>query len=61
MISEMVLGNDKKIKVINNPIFRSQEVFKRPPQAGEHTSEVLKKLGYEKSDIAELFEEKVVS
>ncbi len=47
MVVEIDYGNNKKLKILGNPIKMSeveQEVFKRPPYLGEHTEEILREL-----------------
>ncbi len=47
MVVEVDYGNNKKLKILGNPIKMSeveQEVFKRPPYLGEHTEEILREL-----------------
>ncbi len=47
MVVEVEYGNNKKLKVLGNPIKMSEvdeEVFKRPPYLGEHTEEILREL-----------------
>lgn len=51
-----------KIKLFNNPVkFEGYEVkVRRPPKLGEHTEEILKKLGYSSEEIESLKKEGVV-
>jgi CoA:oxalate CoA-transferase len=47
MVVEVDYGNDKKLKILGNPIKMSeieQEVFTRPPYLGEHTEQILGEL-----------------
>lgn len=58
-IDDPVIG---KIKLFNNPVkFSNFEVsVKRPPKLGEHTEEVLKRMGYSDKEIHELREKGVI-
>jgi formyl-CoA transferase/CoA:oxalate CoA-transferase len=51
-----------KIKLFNNPVkFSGFEVeVRRPPKLGEHTEEILEKLGYDKKEIESLREGGVI-
>ncbi|MBO8179173.1 MAG: CoA transferase [Archaeoglobus sp.] len=51
-----------KIKLFNNPVkFSGFEVdVRRPPRLGEHTEEILERLGYARDEIESLREESVV-
>lgn len=64
MVVEVDYENDKKLKIIGNPIKMSeveQEVFKRPPYLGEHNEEILTKvLDYSPGQVGELKERKVI-
>lgn len=54
MVVEINHPYEGKLFQSGNPIKLSQmeEVYKPPPQLGEHTEEILKKLGYESSAIS---------
>ena len=64
MLVEVEYENNKKLKVLGNPIKMSeieQEKFKRPPYLGEHNEEILSKLlNYSPEHIEELKSRKVV-
>jgi CoA:oxalate CoA-transferase len=64
MVVEIDYVNDKKLKIVGNPIKMSeieQEVFRRPPRLGEHTEEILKKiLHYSPETIEELRQQKFI-
>ena len=64
MVPEIDYGNDKKLKIIGNPIKMSeieQETFKRPPYLGEQTEEILTELlNYSPEQIKELRNQKVI-
>lgn len=64
MVVEVEYGNEKKLKIVGNPIKMSeveQEVFKRPPYLGEHTEEILReRLGYTPDQIREMKDAKIV-
>jgi CoA:oxalate CoA-transferase len=64
MVVEIDYVNDKKLKIVGNPIKMSeieQEVFRRPPRLGEHTEEILKKiLHYSPETIEELRQQKII-
>jgi len=52
-----------KIKVLNNPIKLSKtptEIKMRAPDLGEHTSQIMKKLGYSEAEIAKMKEGGIV-
>jgi crotonobetainyl-CoA:carnitine CoA-transferase CaiB-like acyl-CoA transferase len=64
MVVEVDYGNEKKLKILGNPIKMSQadqEVFKAPPRLGEHTEQILKELlGYSPEEVEELRQGKVI-
>ena len=64
MVVEIDYVNDKKLKIVGNPIKMSeieQEVFKKPPRLGEHTGEILTKiLHYSPEIIEELRQQKII-
>jgi CoA:oxalate CoA-transferase len=64
MVVEIDYVNDKKLKIVGNPIKMSeieQEVFKKPPRLGEHTGEILTKiLHYPPEIIEELRQQKII-
>ena len=64
MVVEVDYGNEKKLKILGNPIKMSevdQEVFKVPPRLGEHTEQILEEiLGYSPEEIEELRQGKVI-
>ena len=64
MVVEVEYENNKKLKVLGNPIKLSeikQEVFKRPPRLGEHTAEILSKLLHQTPEkIEELRHQKII-
>jgi CoA:oxalate CoA-transferase len=64
MVVELDYGNDKKLKIVGNPIKMSeveQEVFKRPPRLGEHTEEILTRiLNYSPETLEELKRQKII-
>ena len=64
MVVEVEYENNKKLKVLGNPIKLSeikQEVFKRPPRLGEHTEEILSKLLHQTPEkIEELRHQKII-
>jgi crotonobetainyl-CoA:carnitine CoA-transferase CaiB-like acyl-CoA transferase len=54
---EMDLPGQQKIKVLNNPIKLSKtpaDIQCRAPELGEHTAELLAKLGYAPEDVARM-------
>jgi len=54
---EMDLPGQQKIKVLNNPIKLSKtpaDIQCRAPELGEHTAELLTKLGYAPEDVARM-------
>ena len=54
---EMDLPGQQKIKVLNNPINLSKppaDIRCRAPELGEHTAELLAKLGYAPEDVARM-------
>jgi formyl-CoA transferase len=54
---EMDLPGQQKIKVLNNPIKLSKtpaDIRCRAPELGEHTAELLAKLGYAPEDVARM-------
>lgn len=64
MVVEVDYENEKKLKIIGNPIKMSEveeEVFRRPPYLGEHTEEILReRLHYSPEQIKEMKDSKVV-
>jgi crotonobetainyl-CoA:carnitine CoA-transferase CaiB-like acyl-CoA transferase len=63
MVKEIEHPIEGKIRLIGNPIKSSQFSFENPtppPLWGEHTTDVLKTLGYSEKDIQHLREVKVV-
>jgi len=64
MVVEVEYENNKKLKVIGNPIKMSEieeEAFKRPPYLGEHTEEILTEiLKYTPDQVTELRNGKVI-
>jgi CoA:oxalate CoA-transferase len=64
MVVEIDYGNNKKLKILGNPIKMSEiehEVFRKPPRLGEHTEEILTKLlNYSPNKIEELRHQKVI-
>jgi crotonobetainyl-CoA:carnitine CoA-transferase CaiB-like acyl-CoA transferase len=64
MVVEVEYENNKKLKIIGNPIKMSeieQETFKRPPHLGEHTEEILTELlDYTPEQIKELRNQRVI-
>jgi len=64
MVVEVDYGNNKKTKVVGNPIKMwqiEQEVFKAPPRLGEHTEEILtQRLNYTHEQIEELRRQKII-
>jgi len=64
MVVEVEYENDKKLKIVGNPIKMSgieQERFKRPPYLGEHTEEILTGLlNYSPEQVEELKSEGVI-
>jgi len=64
MLVEVEYENNKKLKILGNPIKMSeieQEAFKRPPYLGEQTEEILKELlDYSPEQIKELRNQKVI-
>jgi len=64
MVVEVEYTNDKKLKIIGNPVKMSeieQEIFKRPPYLGEHTEEILTGiLNYTREQVKELRNQKVI-
>ena len=64
MVVEVDYGNEKKLKILGNPIKMSevdQEVFKVPPRLGEHAEQILEEiLGYSPEEIEELRQGKVI-
>ena len=64
MVVEVDYGNNKKLKVVGNPIKMSeieQEVFKAPPRLGQHTEEILTHiLNYSPEHIKELRQQKII-
>jgi CoA:oxalate CoA-transferase len=64
MVVEVDYGNNKKLKVLGNPIKMSEierEVFKAPPRLGKHTEEILTHiLNYSPEQIKELRQQKII-
>jgi len=63
MVVEIPYGNEKKLKIVGNPIKMSanDEVFTAPPQLGRDTDAVLKNiLGYSQEKIDELRCQKIL-
>jgi len=64
MVVEVDYGNNKKLKILGNPIKMSeieQEVFKAPPRLGQHTEEILTHiLNYSPEQIKELRQQKII-
>ena len=64
MVAEVEYGNEKKLKILGNPIKMSeidQEVFKAPPRLGEDTEDVLKRfLRYSPHEIEDLRSQKII-
>jgi crotonobetainyl-CoA:carnitine CoA-transferase CaiB-like acyl-CoA transferase len=64
MVVEVDYGNNKKTKVVGNPIKMSeieQEVFQPPPRLGQHTEQILTHiLNYSPEQIKELRQQKVI-
>ncbi|MFC2005188.1 CoA transferase, partial [Chloroflexota bacterium] len=64
MVVEIDYTNDKKLKIIGNPIKMSeidQEVFKAPPRFGADTEQVLAKmLNYSPEEIEELKQQNII-
>ena len=64
MVVEIDYGNDKKLKIVGNPIKMSeveQEVFKKPPRLGEHTEDILTRiLNYSPETVEELRRQKII-
>jgi crotonobetainyl-CoA:carnitine CoA-transferase CaiB-like acyl-CoA transferase len=64
MVVEVEYENNKKLKILGNPIKMSeieQEDFKRPPYLGEQTEEILTGLlNYSPEQIKELRNQKVI-
>jgi len=64
MVAEVDYGNNKKLKIVGNPIKMSeieQEVFQAPPRLGQHTEEILTHiLNYSPEQIEELRQQKII-
>jgi CoA:oxalate CoA-transferase len=64
MVVEVEYENNKKLKIIGNPIKMSeieQETFRRPPYLGEHNEEILTGiLDYTPEQVKELRNQKVI-
>ena len=64
MVVEVDYGNNKKLKILGNPIKMSeieQEVFKAPPRLGQHIEEILTHiLNYSPEQIKELRQQKII-
>ena len=60
---EMDVASHGKIKVLNNPIKLSKTpagIKCRAPELGEHTAELLARLGFTPEEIADMKEKKIV-
>jgi crotonobetainyl-CoA:carnitine CoA-transferase CaiB-like acyl-CoA transferase len=60
---EMEIAGHGKIKVLNNPIKLSETpaVIKcRAPELGEHTAELMARLGYDAAEVARMKEAGVI-
>lgn len=64
MVAEVDYGNDKKVKILGNPIKMSEideDVFKTPPRLGEDTDQILTNLlQYSPGEIEELRKLKII-
>jgi crotonobetainyl-CoA:carnitine CoA-transferase CaiB-like acyl-CoA transferase len=64
MVVEVDYGNNKKLKVLGNPIKMSEierEVFKAPPRLGKHTEEILTHiLNYSPEQVKDLRQQKII-
>jgi len=64
MVAEVDYGNDKKVKIMGNPIKMSEideDVFKAPPRLGEDTDQILTNLlQYSSEEIEELRKLKII-
>ena len=64
MVAEVDYGNDKKVKILGNPIKMSEideDVFKAPPRLGEDTDQILTNLlQYSPGEIEELRKLKII-
>ena len=63
MLVPMEFEEEKRLNVINNPLFNTTEnldYFKRPPNSGEHTLEILQSLSYSEEEIKALKDENVI-
>ena len=64
MVAEADYGNDKKVKIMGNPIKMSEideDVFKAPPRLGEDTDQILTNLlQYSSEEIEELRKLKII-
>ena len=60
---EMEIAGHGKIKVLNNPIKLSKTPARiecRAPELGEHTDELMARLGYDPAEVARMKEAKII-
>lgn len=64
MFASIQLENDFQLNVIKNPLFNSnvnRNDFTRPPKPGEHSAEILQKLGYDEAEIENLRNQNIIA